>query len=156
MQLPSGPVDQLDVLRIADLRKVRRDNPGQRPHGLRCQGGILGQFLRTLGNAGVLRGRHITGNPGANWIQIDIGTRRQHGFLIEQGLALEATFPESAFAVVVGSGLSPEAREGLSIARSQQRRIGAEFGMSRGEVGQFGRIEREPAPDDFLIRPLVH
>ena len=123
---------------------------------MRCQGRILSQFLRPSGNAGVLGGRHVTGNARTNWIQIDIGTRRQNGFFVEQGLALEAAFPESAFAVVLGIGLSPEAREGLSIAPSRQRQIGAEFGMSRGEVGQFGRIEREPAPGDFLIRPLVH
>ena len=156
MQLAPRPVDQFDVFRIADLRKVRRDNPGQRPHGLRCQGGILGQFLRTLGNAGVLRGRHITGNPGANWIQIDIGTGCQNGFFIEQGLALEAAFPESAFAVVLGIGLSPEARKGLSIAPSRQRRIGAKFCMPRWEVGRFRRIERKPATGHFLIRPLIH
>ena len=99
----------------------------------------------------MLGGRHVTGNASANWIQIDIGTGRQNGFFIEQGLALEAAFPESAFAVVLGIGLSPQARGGLSIARSQQRRIGAKFCMPRWEVNRFGRIEREPAPGYFLV-----
>lgn len=119
-QLASGPVEQLQVVGVGDLHR-RLQYAHDRPESVADDVWSLACMCHAYRHAGVRAVFEAPCHVGADWIQVDIGHRRQQCALVAQALGLEAALPKTALAGVFPVGT---AGDGLGQATHQPRQVG--------------------------------